>query len=193
VVAESNGRAPFVVVDYVQRLVSGTDDRRTGVSDLSGQLRHLSRPNGDWPGAAVLALSTTARSHYELFASPETLKGALEGGVNAITKKKTPPVDLVGLGKESGELEADAPTVLCMTTADGSKAYPRAGLVVWSKNRHGERKGKAWLTFLPACGRFERFDLAALEPGRKALQSAAKMEAKEAEPAGVDAVATDAY
>ena len=105
----------------------------------------------------MLALSTTARSHYELFASPGTLLAALEGGMTK-QKRPVPPVDLVGLGKESGELEADAPTVLCMTTADANGANPRPGLVVWSKNRHGQRLGKAWLTFHPACGRFERFN-----------------------------------
>ncbi len=150
------GRSPFIVVDYVQRMIppgGGDAGLRSEVSRLSGELRALSRAEGDWPGAAILALSTTARAHYALFDSCRTLEVALEGGLKG--GKDVPPVDLVGLGKESGELEADAPAVLNLTTDDGDGDEPRRALLAWSKNRHGVRKGKARLSFWPACGRFQ--------------------------------------
>lgn len=139
--AAAEGRAPLVVLDYVQRLAapasgSPTDDRRSAVADLSGRLRDLSRPGGlgdGWPGAAVLALSSTARAAYSIFSSTGNLRKAS---------------DLEGSGKESGELEYDASVVLCMTSdkpAD-SEVEPEAGrLVLWRvvKNREG-RTGASW-------------------------------------------------
>jgi hypothetical protein len=135
--AETTGRAPLVVLDYVQRLADPTAvERRIAVSGLSGHLRDLSRPGGllslstrkPWPGASVLALSSVGRGHYESFLTVAALAGC---------------DSLEGTGKESGELEYDAPVLLCMTTDKPSddqgleRAGGRPALVRVVKNREG--------------------------------------------------------
>jgi len=163
VVKAQAGKPPLVVVDYLQRMAEG-EDLRHAVRSVSGMLRDLSRPEGlhpDWPGAAVLALSSTARAHYQHFASCNDLKAAWQGrpkGGNGEERKE--PVPLEGMGKESGELETDASLLLVLTTnkARGPEPQPRQGLMVVAKNRHGGA-GTVPLDFYPACGRFvERKD-----------------------------------
>lgn len=163
-VATAHGAAPLVVVDYVQRLVGGTDERRGAVSDLSARLRSISRPSEaqGYPGAAVLALSSTARGYYPHFRDAPTLLRAHRGGwaPKIVTSRGGPtggaewvePIDLEGMGKESGELEYDAPALLCLTcdpqpwerwarpTVGASAHGPpdlRRGVLVVAKNRAG--------------------------------------------------------
>ncbi len=170
-------RPPLVVVDYIQRLSpSDSENRRGDISELSAALRDLSRPEGlgpDWPGAAVLAISSTARSNYEYFHTCEALENAYKGPWRSDSnggRRRGPPVPLVGMGKESGELEYDAPLVLCFTAdaGDGSEPAPRKALIVVAKNRHGGH-GTVELQFLPACGRFE-------EPGKKEAKPSTRVE-----------------
>lgn len=148
--AAHGGAPPFVALDYLQRFkgAPGATDRRADVASLSGQLRDLSRPGLDWPGAAVLALSSTARGegsgNYKVLGSAWALREAFNAG-DAIE----------GLGKESGELEYDAPLLLVMTsdrpTAPGR---PAPAFVAIPKARHGSRGGvRFW--FRGAGGRFE--------------------------------------
>ena len=167
--AAHGGAAPFVVLDYVQRFVEG-QDRRISTSSFSRKLRDLARPDGlgtGWPGAAVLAISSTARSYYEHFQSCEQLLAAHKGGtvqMKGRTKSNgdpltqfQPAISLEGMGKETGELEYDAPLVLCVTSDTGPESgepSPRTALVVVAKNRHGSA-GFVRMRFLPACGRFE--------------------------------------
>jgi len=170
--AVAGNRPPLVVLDYVQRLAPpDKEDRRLAVSDLSGRLRDLSRPGGmvvGWPGATVLALSSTARAGYANFASTADMRMAS---------------DLEGSGKESGELEYDAPVLLCMTSdmpGDGEDepTEGRMALVRLVKNREG-RPGSAWMRFEAARGRFVETDAPPLpeksntpkgpDPGRLAL------------------------
>ncbi|MBT3223061.1 MAG: AAA family ATPase [Proteobacteria bacterium] len=152
------GRSPFVVVDYIQRWAPdvGDNGKREAVSGLSARLRELSRPDddGEWPGAAILALSSTARSNYAHLRDVDALTLARDGGMKG--KNWQAPVDLVGLGKESGELEYDAPLVMCLASDKGNENEPmgqRAALVVVPKNRHGHRGSTEW-EFLAAVGRF---------------------------------------
>lgn len=169
--AVAGGHPPFVVLDYVQRLATpaggaATEDRRGAVSDLSGRLRDLSRPRGlgdDWPGAAVLALSSTGRSNYEALGSTAALEKATE---------------LEGSGKESGELEYDAPVLLCMASDRPREGEPeprggRAALVRVVKNREGSQ-GSCWMLFDAARGRFVEAPRApGMEPQERAHRSAA--------------------
>ena len=141
----SGGRPPLVVLDYVQRVTGGTpeEDRRGAVAALSGKLRDLSRPADGWPGCAILALSSTARAHYADFNTTDDLAGAYE---------------LEGSGKESGELEFDAPILLCMTSDKphdnaGEPENGRLALVRVVKNREGST-GSAWMRFAAARGVF---------------------------------------
>jgi replicative DNA helicase len=165
--AAVTGKTPFVVLDYVQRLADG-EERRLAVSDLSGDLRTMTRPEGDYPGCALLVLSSTARDNYRIFQAPDDLLRAHKGGYKRKGETKNgsgrfeyvPPVPLEGLGKESGELEYDAPVVLCLT-CDTDTAPPktreagpgRLGVLVVAKNRAGET-GWASMWFEGATGRW---------------------------------------
>lgn len=142
------GAAPLVVVDYLQRLsaaAEGSDDRRAGVAAASGELRAVSRPDGPdgYPGAAVVALSSTARANYEHFTDANALRVAFNGGFKPAEGPKqdalrwSPPVELVGMGKESGEIEYDASLVLCLTCNKPSPGLAAPGVLVVSKARAG--------------------------------------------------------
>jgi hypothetical protein len=154
---EHDMEAPFVVLDYVQRLAKNSEDRRGAVSDISGEIRDLSRPRGWWRGACVLALSSTARHGYSALRDVRSLLAAYKGGYSSLeSKTKTPPEPLEGLGKESGELEYDC-TVLMVLTCDppGNKESNygryRSGLVVVAKNRFGPT-GAVGFDFHPGSG-----------------------------------------
>jgi len=166
VVDACDGAPPLVVIDYLQRMAEG-EDLRGATRAVSGMLRDLSRPGGlgkDWPGAAVFALSSTARSNYGHMTTVDALNHAYCGFTHKWTDRegkehKTyhPPEELVGMGKESGELETDASLLLVMTTdrakKDGPESAPRIGLVVVPKNRAGG-EGEVDFDFYPATGRF---------------------------------------
>lgn len=108
-------RPSLVVLDYLQLCGgrAGEDPRQT-VGRVSYVARSLARDLG----MVVLVLSSTARANY----------GAL------VSDPAADPGDLVGLGKESGEIEyaADGVAVVARKADD-----PGARVLVVSKNRHG--------------------------------------------------------
>lgn len=148
-VVAATKRAPLVIVDYLQRFTGGGEDARMVVKDASGGLRDLSRPGGmpegcagiPWPGCAMLVLSSTARGHYERFATVDALADAYSAG------------ELVGTGKESGEIEYDAPLLLALTADVEGDGAARRAMVAVVKDRH-LRTGRVALRFAAAPGRF---------------------------------------
>ena len=135
-------QARFIVVDYLQRFLDDADDKRLAVMRASGQLRDLSRKGPGWPGAAVLAVSSIGRDKYKPFATVDTLRAL-------------PAEDLIGSGKEAGELEYDATLVLAYTTdAPTLGEAERAAIVRVVKQRAGQSEGEAAFTFQAAAGRF---------------------------------------
>lgn len=149
---KQHGKAPLIVVDYLQRLADGPD-RRTAVLELSGCLRDLARDDGGgdmpegWPGACVVALSTAARPNYKALDSVENLRKASRGEFENVT--------LEGMAKESGEVEADADLVLVLTSNKGEGMAPREALIAVAKVRGGGNQGTVRMRFVPACGRWE--------------------------------------
>lgn len=173
-VAARHNRAPLVVVDYVQRLGGENEnDRRIEIQRASGELRDLSRPSPGYPGAAILAVSSTARGYYRMFAScPSLLISEIGGFVAGFSEKgpvKTYQAEegVEGTGKETGELEYDASVVLALTCdADADEVRQertplkgegiegiRAGLLVVAKNRAG-RTGWVPMLFHAPTGRW---------------------------------------
>lgn len=165
------GRVPFVVLDYVQRLAgmdSDAPDRRAMVSEDSRRLRDLARPGGlgeDWPGAAILAISSTARANYPHFRDTRHLWAAACGGIVPSGKSGKgegtayqEAIDLDGMGKESGELEYDAPLLLDLATdppGDGAHSgEPRRALLVVGKARGPGRGACVRMRFEPGRGAF---------------------------------------
>ncbi|MBK6531249.1 MAG: AAA family ATPase [Deltaproteobacteria bacterium] len=105
----------LIVIDYLQ-LCAGRhgEEPRTAVGRVSYVARALARDLG----AVVLVLSSTARANY----------------AELVNDPARDPVDLVGLGKESGEIEyaADGVMVLARSAEGGRKR-----VLVLAKNRHG--------------------------------------------------------
>ena len=145
--AQEHGAPPLVVVDYVQRFAPGNGrDRRGDVSDLSGELRTLARPAGGYLGAGVLALSSTARTNYPKVTSAAALYAVARSSLE----------DLVGTGKETGELEYDANAVAVLTAdPDAARDGRRRGLLVAAKVRELEPGRMAGLRFDGARGRWD--------------------------------------
>ena len=130
-------QARFIVVDYLQRFIDDADDKRLAVMRASGQLRDMSRE-----GAAVLALSSIGRPRYEAFGSVEKLRAL-------------PADELVGSGKEAGELEYDATLVLAYTADPPQPGQAgRLAVVRVVKQRAGQSEGEAAFAFEAAAGRF---------------------------------------
>lgn len=175
-VAARHRRPVLVVVDYVQRLGADEGDRRVEILKASGALRDLSRPAENYPGAAVLAISSTARGYYPRFANcPALLRAELAGfalrpkGNGELGAAYEQNEGIEGTGKETGELEYDASVVIALTCdsdADEVKVENtplyreqrpvsgiRSGLVVVAKNRAGPT-GWAPMTFHAPTGRW---------------------------------------
>lgn len=144
-IVHATGRAPLVVIDYLQRLAPGATLREE-VRELSGTLRDLSRPGSEgdgWPGCSTLILSSTARTNY-----------ATLGSVGALNAARNAGEPLEGLGKESGEIETDASRVFVLATdgeVDGDGA--RDALLVLAVSRTGG-EGAYPFRFYGACGRW---------------------------------------
>lgn len=111
-------RPSLVVLDYLQ-LCSGRpgEEGRTTVGRVSYVARTIARDLG----AVVLVLSSTARANY----------------AELVNKPDGDPADLVGLGKESGEIEYAADGVLVLARHADRKEKPRTRVLVIAKNRHG--------------------------------------------------------
>ncbi|MEZ4409241.1 MAG: DnaB-like helicase C-terminal domain-containing protein [Polyangiales bacterium] len=117
-------RPSLVVVDYLQLCTGrGGEDARTTVGRVSYVARTIARDLK----AAVVVLSSTARANY----------------AELVNDPGRDPGDLVGLGKESGEIEYAADGVLVLARhAD----RPKTRVLLVAKNRHGP-VGRAELTW----------------------------------------------
>lgn len=118
---------PFLVVlDYLQVVASplekdGREDLRQRIQMASYAAREVARKHN----AAVLLLCSTARNSYE----------ALDGDEKPYER---PAGAMVGLGKESGEIEYAADTVLVMAREAFEKDKPRKSFVGVAKMRAGK-------------------------------------------------------
>lgn len=117
-------RPSLVVLDYLQLCAGrGGEEPRQAVGRVSYVARAVARDLG----AVVLVLSSTARANYEALTTDES----------------TDPGALVGLGKESGEIEYAADGVMVLAR---DKAAPGRRVLVLAKNRHGplDRVNLSW-------------------------------------------------
>lgn len=119
------GSRPFLVVlDFLQ-IVSSPADAREEQRERIGRAAYTARAVARELDAAVLLVSSTARDNYAV------MEGAKDG-------KKSPglgegsPTRLVGMGKESGEVEyaADAVLVLAREAWEAGKPPPPTWLAV---------------------------------------------------------------
>lgn len=133
---EAAARPVLLVVDFLQLLAgrNGEDLR-----ERIGKAAYMARNEARTHNAAVLLLSSTARNNYATTAPDLTPDGVPLAGADS----------LVGMGKESGEIEyaADSALVLCRAPGDRDAVWLavaklRAGRTAWL--RLVERNG--WLS-----------------------------------------------
>lgn len=138
---EAKGRPVLLVVDFLQ-LLSSPDGAREELRERIGRAAYQARQAARKHGAAVLLLSATARDNYK------HLDLKLSDG-----EPEKPAKALVGLGKESGEIEYAADTALALgRTADaGDRADPGAVWLAVAKQRAG-RSG--WFRLVEQSGWF---------------------------------------
>lgn len=127
----------LVVVDYLQQLqgVTGKEDgARERVGATASALRNMiARPRGEnWPGATVVALSSTSRAFY----------GEV-GDATKVTRKTVSTA--LGAAKESGDVEFAADSCFCLFGSPSSE--DGKGVVAVAKRR-GPGAGKAFYTKL---------------------------------------------
>jgi replicative DNA helicase len=106
-------RPTLIVLDYLQLCGRPGEDLRASISRAAYAARSLARDLG----AVVLALSSTARENY----------------AKLVFHEEEDPTDLVGLGKESGEVEYASDGVLVLAR-DMDTGIRR---IVVAKNRSG--------------------------------------------------------
>jgi len=140
---EAAGRPVLLVVDFLQLLAS-PDGVREDLRERIGKAAYQARNAARQHGAAVVLLSSTARSSYEEMSPKLTPIGVPD---------KT-AASLVGMGKESGEIEyaADSALVVCRSPDDRGAVWlavakQRAGSSKWV--RMVERDG--WLSEESEC------------------------------------------
>lgn len=127
-----HGRTPLVIVDFVQ--IMGADEGDRG--DLRERIRaaaYAARAHAVKHGCAVLMVSSVSRAAYKITSgNPRTLE---QEGVRFHVDELLEDVgafelqgagSLVGLGKESGELEYSATSVSVMVRAPGGEGIALA-------------------------------------------------------------------
>jgi len=125
------GRTPLVILDYMQLVSSSGDQGREDLRERIQQTAYAARFVAKSENVAVLLVSSTARQNYS----------GLDGAGQGLPVWQGSPSTLVGMGKESGEVEYAADGVLVLVRepwADGMPpvAGTRVHLAV-AKLRHG--------------------------------------------------------
>ena len=170
-----DGKAPvLVVLDYLQ-LVDSPEGKREELRERIGRAAYQAREAARHAGAAVLVTSSLARTSDKLLtewgrAWPEEK-----------TADGTGLLDLVGLGKEAGEVEFSADTVIVMarTLKAEGEAETRVRLGV-PKQRNG---GPGELTLCFNGSRWVE-DTNARDAARKALAATKPNDGAKAKPRG---------
>lgn len=145
-------RPLLVVLDYLQA-VGESAGRPLDLRERIGQAAYAGRTVARDHGAAVLMLSSVSR---------ESAKRLRVGEADDATKPdETNPADLVGLGKESGEIEYAADTVLALVSGQYQEHKPTPMHLALAKMRAGRA---AWCSL--------QFDGSTFTPGTPSYRSA---------------------
>lgn len=134
----SAARPIVIVIDYLQVLGSeASAGPRQELRERIGRASYAARAAAVNHGAVVLLVSSIAREHYNKVGGEEPLKDAglyEEIGPNGKTVRGVRfPDSIVGLGKESGEIEFAADTVTVLARWPG--IAPPASLAVQAERR----------------------------------------------------------
>ncbi len=142
-------KPPFLVLDFLQLVQSPQgirEDLRERISRAAYACRAVARDLN----ATVMAVSSTARENYA------TLDGRRKNGSNSETiLGQGSPTRLVGLGKESGEMEHSADSVLVLTREPWQDNLPPPeGTHVWLAVAGGRAITPSWVELRFDGGRF---------------------------------------
>jgi hypothetical protein len=130
--------APLIVVDYLQ-LVQGPVHLRMDMRERIRCAAICARNVVRQHGATVLLLSSTARHMYR-----ELHEAAHKAEIAAVDGTPADPGDLVGVGKESGEVEYCADGQLVLLRCDKKPAQDPKGRVILVDDDVKERT-RYWL------------------------------------------------
>lgn len=124
-------RPLLVVLDFLQIIGGEKDGRREDLRERIGRAAYVGRGIARTHNAVVLLASSTARENYLALAGRK--RASKGGGTENDTDNKLgegSPARLVGVGKESGEIEFAADTVLVLTQKPwDDHTPPRGGTV----------------------------------------------------------------
>lgn len=107
----------LIVVDFLQLIGSEEGSGRQELRERVGQAAYQARMVASQMGATVLLISSVARENYGRLSGFEALESAgfevdeVKGEQTVLERFLRAPEKLVGLGKESGEIEFAADTV----------------------------------------------------------------------------------
>ncbi len=124
-VAQKFGRAPLLIVDYLQKLADeiasrqARPDLRMATSEASAAMLEI----GERTGAAIIAVSSIGRG-----------KQALKN------PRKHHPYELVEVAKESGAVEYDGAGMIVLSLSDEMDGDERVGTITLAKARFGVEK-----------------------------------------------------
>ena len=133
---EAEEKRPLVIVDFLQLVGPDPDnaqpDPRNRIMSAAYYLRIMAKDYN----ATVLAISSTARNNYDLF----------DGSIPAFELGKTNPKKLEGSGKEAGEIEYAAATIIALCRERGEREESKPVWVAVVKARFGKT---GWVGALP--------------------------------------------
>lgn len=134
----------LLVVDFLQ-LLGGDPTKREDLRERIGAAAYEARQAARNHDAAVLLLSSTARGSYAQLHLAENGSDS-KGPAFKDGRPTTEPAALVGIGKESGEIEYAADTALVLARGP---ADPDAVWLAIAKQRTG---GTGWFRLAHDCG-----------------------------------------
>ena len=140
-------RPRFLVLDYSQLVSPPAGQHRAELRETIGNVAKVARDLARRQGLTILALSSTARSNY----------GAVDGAsaepddngkkAKALPLGEGDAARLIGLGKESGEIEFTADVVLALARSR-EQQEEGAERVMWLAIAKGRGHGTGWVKML---------------------------------------------
>ena len=139
---EAHGHPPLVVLDYLQLVQSPEGQPPRDLRERIGRAAYDGRSAAREHDATVLLVSSTARDNYRKLNGQKPLGKSGVELRSAAPAWSEPPHLLVGAGKESGEVEFAADTVMVLVRGDFTDsatemhlalAKVRAGQTAWRK------------------------------------------------------------
>lgn len=120
-IKEQLGVSPFIIVDYVQLLARGSDDKKNAVGELTMRLRILSQ----CLDTIVFAVFSTARGFYS---GPNLDK----------IRDADDPTAYLGAAKESGDIEFDCANIFFLDVDKTHVGSPKPARLAVARSRYGD-------------------------------------------------------